>query len=236
MNLVKNVKQTRYAVCDAFSALKKRWSRNIPAGCRTNQHDLKANAHWFTLVSAIAEGFAYKMSAYEVCMICPKRIVACKIHCKSPSWRLDGLTTLRSTGSRSMKRAFGLILGNQHMCGAGSGQLVPKTTRTQDNLYPRLLVPSTTRTQVKSYPSQLAPKTTRTQDNSYPGQLVPKTTRTWVTLCPGQLVPMTIHTQDNSYSGQLIPKTVSTQGMSYPRQLIHGNSHRPNHNYTNTHG
>ena len=45
----------------------------------------------------------------------------------------------------------------------GSGQLVPKTTRTQDN----------------SYPGQLVPKTTRTQDNSYPGQLVPKTTRMW---------------------------------------------------------
>ena len=46
----------------------------------------------------------------------------------------------------------------------GSGQLVPKTTRTQDN----------------SYPGQLVPKTTRTQDNSYPRQLVPRTTRTHV--------------------------------------------------------
>ena len=58
------------------------------------------------------------------------------------------------------------------------GQLVPKTTRTQDNSYPRQLVPRTTRTQDNSYPGRLVPKTTRTQDNSYPGQLVPRTTRT----------------------------------------------------------
>ena len=49
-----------------------------------------------------------------------------------------------------------------------TGQLVPKTTRTQDNSYPRQLVPKTTRTQDNSYPRQLVPKTTRTQDNSYP--------------------------------------------------------------------
>ena len=115
------------------------------------------------------------------------------------------------------------------------------TTRTQDNSCPGQLVPRTTRTKVNSYPGQLVPKTTRaqdnsSQDNSYPGQLVTKSTRTLVTLCPGQLVPMTICTQDNSYSRQLIPKTIPTQGMSYPRQLIDGNSHRPNHNHTSTHG
>ena len=69
------------------------------------------------------------------------------------------------------------------------GQLVPKTTRTQDNSYPRQLVPRTTRTQDNSYPGQLIPKTTRTQDDSYPGQLVHRT----------------ILTQDNSYPGQLVP-------------------------------
>ena len=38
---------------------------------------------------------AYKISAYEVCIIFfPKLIAACKIHCKSPSRRPDGLTTL----------------------------------------------------------------------------------------------------------------------------------------------
>ena len=36
----------------------------------------------------------YKSSAYEVCMIFPKLIAACKIHCKSPSRRLDCLTML----------------------------------------------------------------------------------------------------------------------------------------------
>ena len=33
-------------------------NREIPAGCRTNQHDLKANARCFTLVSVIAEGWS----------------------------------------------------------------------------------------------------------------------------------------------------------------------------------
>ena len=37
---------------------------------------------------------AYKRPTYEVCIICPKLIAAYKIHCKSPSRRLDGLTTL----------------------------------------------------------------------------------------------------------------------------------------------
>ena len=41
------------------------------------------------------------------------------------------------------------------------GQLVPKTTRTQDNSNPIQLVPG-----------QLVSKTTGTQDNSYPGQRV----------------------------------------------------------------
>ena len=99
------------------------------------------------------------------------------------------------------------------------------TTRTQVNSHPGQLVFKTTHTQDNS-----------SQDNSYPGQLVPKSTRTLVTLCPGPLVPMTILTQDNSYSRQPIPKTVPTQGMSYLRQLINANSHRPHHNHTSTHG
>ena len=89
------------------------------------------------------------------------------------------------------------------------GQLVPKTSRIQDNSYPRHLVPKTTRTQDISYPWQLVPKTTRTQDDSYPRQLVPRTTRT----LPGRLVPKTTHTQDNSYPdpGQLVLKETRTQ-------------------------
>ena len=63
-------------------------NRDIPAGCRTNQHDLKKNARCFTIAKA------YKISAYEVCIICPKLIAACKIHPKSPSRRPDGLTML----------------------------------------------------------------------------------------------------------------------------------------------
>ena len=43
------------------------------------------------------------------------------------------------------------------------GQLVTKTTRIQDNSYPRQLVPRD-----NSYPRLPVPKTTRTQDNSYP--------------------------------------------------------------------
>ena len=66
------------------------------------------------------------------------------------------------------------------------GQLVPKTTRTQDNLYLRQLVPRTTRSQDNLNPGQLVPKTTRTQDNSYPRELLPKITRTQDnSSCPG---------------------------------------------------
>ena len=37
---------------------------------------------------------AYTIVAFEVCIICPKLIAACKIHCKSPSRRPDGLIML----------------------------------------------------------------------------------------------------------------------------------------------
>ena len=37
------------------------------------------------------------------------------------------------------------------------GQFAPKTTRTQDNSYPRQLVPRTIRTQDNSYPSTSCP-------------------------------------------------------------------------------
>ena len=68
-------------------------------------------------------------------------------------------------------------------------QLVPKTTRTHDNSYPRRFESNTTRAHDNSYPRRLVPKTTRmqdnsfrrratgTQDNSYPRQLVPKIKR-----------------------------------------------------------
>ena len=46
-------------------------------------------------------------------------------------------------------------------------------TRDLDIYYPRQLVPRTSRTQDNSSPRQLMPKTTRTQDNPYPRQTVP---------------------------------------------------------------
>ena len=66
-------------------------SWDIRARCRTNQHDLKANAR---SCFSNYQRLAYKISAYEMCIICPKLFVACKIHCKSPSRRPDGLTML----------------------------------------------------------------------------------------------------------------------------------------------
>ena len=66
---------------------------DIPAGCRTNQHDSKANARCFIRFGNCRR-LAYKILAYELCIICSKLIAACKIHCKSPSRRPDGLITL----------------------------------------------------------------------------------------------------------------------------------------------
>ena len=131
---------------------------------------------------------------------------------------------------------------NEWYSAGGSGQLVPKTTRTQDNSYPRKLVPKTTRTHENSYPGQLVPRTTRvvlgTSFLGYElsiipgsGQLVPKTTRTQDNSYPWQLVPRTTRTQDNSYLGQLELSWVrvvlgtscpSSQDLdnSYPRQLV----------------
>ena len=65
-----------------------------PVRATVHFHDLKTNARLFTLVSVIAVRWAYKSLAYEVCITCPKLIAACKIHCKSPSRQLDGLTML----------------------------------------------------------------------------------------------------------------------------------------------
>ena len=60
----------------------------------------------------------------------------------------------------------------------GSGQLVPKTTRTQDISYPEQILPKSTPTQDIWYPGYLVPRTIRTQDNSYTGQRVPNTNHT----------------------------------------------------------
>ena len=88
----------------------------------------------------------------------------------------------------------------------GSGQLVPKTTRTQDNSYPRQLVPRTTRTQDNSYPRQIVPRTTRTQVNSYPcGMIWNDVMLSWVrvvlgTSCLGYELSI-IHSDYPHYSG-----------------------------------
>ena len=86
------------------------------------------------------------------------------------------------------------------------------TTRTQDTSYPgqlvprtRQLVPRTTRAQDNSYPWQLVHKTTITQDDSYPGQLVPRTTRTQDDSFQAQVVPRT--TLPKLYPGQLVSRT-----------------------------
>ena len=68
--------------------------RDIHAGCQTIQHDSKANARYFTLCFGNCRMLAYKISAYEVCTICPKLLANCKIHCKSLGRWPDGLTTL----------------------------------------------------------------------------------------------------------------------------------------------
>ena len=81
-------------VCDAFIAL-------IIAVKPWYPFWMSKESTWFkgkcTLVYSCfgnCRWLAYKSSAYEVCIICPKLIAGCKIHWKSQSRRLDGLTTL----------------------------------------------------------------------------------------------------------------------------------------------
>ena len=72
----------------------------------------------------------------------------------------DTVTCYLAYGNRSSLLLNHCMPHSPHeasICDKWSGQIIPKTTRTQDNSYPR----------------QFVPRTTRTQDNSYPGQLVP---------------------------------------------------------------
>ena len=91
----------------------------------------------------------------------------------------------------------------------GSGQLVPKTTRAQDNSYPGQLVPKSSHTHDNSYPRQLVPRTTR-----------PKTTRTQDNSQPNQLVPWSPCVQANSYPWQFVPRATRIPDNSYPRQFL----------------
>ena len=94
--IVKDVKETRYSVYDAFTALKILGDQCIDAGISLLDVE-RINMIYCTLFYPCFDNcrrLAYKISAYEACMICPKLIAACKIHCKSPSRRHDGLTML----------------------------------------------------------------------------------------------------------------------------------------------
>ena len=78
------------------------------------------------------------------------------VFCTSPSmWRSNSYFQIYMCNEPKLKCNV-----NSHS--VLTGQLVPRTTRTQDNSYPRQLVPRTTRTQDNSYPRRLAPRTTRT--------------------------------------------------------------------------
>ena len=92
------MKLTRYSVCDALTALK---IAVINAKKPGYPCQMSNESTWFkgkcTLFSSCFGNYrrlAHKILAYEVCIICSKLFVACKIHCKSPSRRPDGLTTL----------------------------------------------------------------------------------------------------------------------------------------------
>ena len=94
--IVKDVKETRYSVYDAFTALKILGDQCIEAGISLLDVE-RINMIYCTLFYPCVDNcrrLAYKISAYEACMICPKLIAACKIHYKSPSRRPDGLTML----------------------------------------------------------------------------------------------------------------------------------------------
>ena len=87
-------KRLGISVCDAFIALKIAVKRGYP--CWMSNESTWVIGKCTLVYSWFGNGrrLAYKISPYEVCIICPKLIAACKIHCKSPSRRLDGLTTL----------------------------------------------------------------------------------------------------------------------------------------------
>ena len=96
--LVEDVKLTRYSVCDALTALKitviNAKKPGYPCWMSNESTWFKGKYTLFYSCFGNSRRLAYKILAYEVCIICPKLFVACKIHCKSPSRRPDGLTTL----------------------------------------------------------------------------------------------------------------------------------------------
>ena len=96
--LVEYVKLTRYSVCDALTALKLAVINAKKPGypCQMSNEStwFRGKCTLFYSCFGNERRLAYKILAYEVCILCPKLFVACKIHCKSPSWQPDGLTPL----------------------------------------------------------------------------------------------------------------------------------------------
>ena len=87
---------TRYSVCDALTALKiaviNAKKRGYPCWMSNESTWFKCKCTLFDSCFGNCRRLAYQISAYEVCIICPKIFAACKIHCKSPSRRPDALT------------------------------------------------------------------------------------------------------------------------------------------------
>ena len=93
--LVEDVKLTRYSVCDVLKiAVINAKKPGYPCQMSNESTWFKGKCTLFYSCFGNYRRLAPKISAYEVCIICPKLFVACKIHCKSSSWRPDGLTTL----------------------------------------------------------------------------------------------------------------------------------------------
>ena len=97
MNLVKDVKQTLgIPSVTRFTALKieviNAKKPGYPCWMSNESTWFKGKCTLFYSCFGNCRRLAYNTSAYEVCIICPKLIAACKIHCKSPSRRPDGLT------------------------------------------------------------------------------------------------------------------------------------------------
>ena len=81
-------------VCDAFIALKIAVKPGYPCWMSNESTWFKGKCTLVYSCFGNCPWLAYKSSADEVCLICPKLIAACKIHCKSTSRRFDGVTTL----------------------------------------------------------------------------------------------------------------------------------------------
>ena len=96
--LVKDVKLTRYSVCDALIALKivviNAKKPGYPCWISIELTWFQGKCTSFYSCFGNCRRLAYTISAYEVCIMCPKLMATCKIHCKSLSRRPDGLTTL----------------------------------------------------------------------------------------------------------------------------------------------